>query len=105
MKDQGIPLKIIRWIAGFMMNRQARVRFGDSTSKARTMWQGLPQDSVLSPLLFFIYINNLAMLLPDSETIVMFADDVSILSIRRKRKDAQAGAQAVVDIVVEWSHQ
>ena len=35
----------------------------------------------------------------------MFADDVSILSTRRNREDAQAGAQAVVVIVVEWSHQ
>lgn len=87
------------------MNRQARVRFGDSTSKARTMWQGLPQCSMLSPIPLVININNLAMLLPDSETIVMSADDVSILSTRRNREDAQAGAQAVVVIVVEWSHQ
>ena len=60
---------------------------------------------MLSPLLFVIYINNLTMLLPDSETIVMFADDISILSTRRHREDAQASAQAVVDIVVEWSYQ
>ena len=83
MSEQGIPLQIIRWIASFLDNRQAKVRFGDGMSKSRIIRQGLPQGSVLSPLLFIMYINNLAVLMPESETIAMFADDVSILSTRR----------------------
>ena len=105
MSEQGIPLQIIRWIASFLDNRQARVRFGDGLSKARIMRQGLPQGSVLSPLLFIMYIDNLAKLLPDSETISMFADDVSILSTRRSKEDAEKAAQEVVDIVVVWSKE
>ena len=42
-------------------------------------------------MLFIIYINNLANLLPESETIARFADDVSILSTREGRGD-QGGA-------------
>jgi ribonuclease HI len=105
MHDQGIPLQIIRWVASFLDNRQARVRFGDGMSKSRIMRQGLPQGSVLSPLLFITYINNLANLLPESETIAMFADDVSILSTRRSREEATKAAQAAVDIVVAWSKE
>jgi len=105
MNEQGIPMPIIRWIASFLDNRQARVRFGDGLSKARIMRQGLPQGSVLSPLLFIMYINNLANLLPESETISMFADDVSILSTRRSKEEAARAAQEVVDIVVVWSKE
>ena len=76
MKDQGIPRH---------------------TSKNYVAGPALRLGAI--PLLFVIYINNLAMLLPDSETIVKFAHDVSILSTRRNREDVQAGAQAVVNIV------
>jgi hypothetical protein len=103
MSEQGIPLQIIRWICSFLDNRQAKVRFGDSMSKSRIIRQGLPQGSVLYPLLFIMYINNLAVLLPESETIAMFADDVSILSTRRSKEEATRAAQAAVDIVVKWS--
>jgi hypothetical protein len=99
--DDGIPQQMIRWIASFLTNRLAKVRYGDATSKCRTMRQGLPQGSVLSPLLFILYINNLAKILPDSETIVMFADDVAILCTGRVREDAERGAQKLVDIVVK----
>ena len=105
MDDIGIPRQIIRWVASFLSNRQARVRFGDSMSSTRNMWQGLPQGSVLSPLLFIIYINNLASILPDSETISMFADDVGILVTRRTTAEAEKKAQEVVNLVVEWSRE
>ena len=91
------------WLASFLNNRVAKVRFGDATSKCRIMRQGLPQGSVLSPLLFILYINNLAKILPDSETIVMFADDVEILCTHRVKEEAEKRAQGLVDIVVKWS--
>ena len=103
MLDQGIPQPIVRWIDCFLSNRQAKVRYGDNMSRSRTFSQGLPQGSVLSPLLFIIYINNLAKELSDTDTVVMFADDVGILVTRREAKDAEVRAQELVDIVVKWS--
>jgi len=105
MRDQGIPLQMIRWIASFLTNRQARVRFGDAMSKSRTMHQGLPQGSVLSPLLFIIYINNLAKVLPLSVIATMFADDVGILATHRKKEKAEEIAQSAVDVVSKWSKE
>ena len=101
--EQGIPLPFVRWLACFLSNRIARVRLGDATSAARTMRQGLPQGSVLSPLLFVLYINNLAKLLPEEATNVLFADDVSAVCTHRIREEAERMAQEVVDIVVPWS--
>jgi ribonuclease HI len=105
LHEQGIPLQIVRWLASFLNNRVARVRYGDALSSARTMRQGLPQGSVLSPLLFVLYINNLAKLLPEWATNVIFADDVSILCTHRDREEAVRMAQEAVDIVVGWSKE
>ena len=105
MFDKGIPLQIIRWLASFLDNRQAKVRFGDGMSKSRIMRQGLPQGSVLSPLLFIIFIDNLASILPDTETNTLFADDVALLVTRRSKEEAAAKAQELVNTVVHWSKE
>ena len=79
MIDQGVPLSIARWLHSFLENRQARVRFNGTIGQSRTIRQGLPQGSVLSPIMFLFYINNLAKILPTSNINALFADDVAIL--------------------------
>ena len=71
----------------FLINRQAKVKFNGAVSK-NTMRQGLPQGSVLSLILFLLYINNLANLLPQNNVNAMFADDFSILSTEATKEQA-----------------
>ena len=103
MIDRGVPLTIIRWLRSFLLNRQAKVRFNGVLGRSRKMNQGLPQGSVLSPILFLFYINNLAEILPTTNINSLFADDVSILAVRRTLKEAEAAAQSSVDVVVSWA--
>ena len=49
------------------------------------------------------YINDLASLLNNEAVIALFADDISVLTTARKKEDAEAGAQSVVNSVVIWS--
>ena len=67
--------------------------------------QGLPQGSILAPLLFLFYINSLASLLNDDAVIALFADDVSNLTIACKKEDAETAAQSIVNSVVIWSQE
>ena len=105
LQDQGVPNQFVLFLSNFLQNRQAKVRFNGALSKSRKMSQGLPQGSVLAPILFLFYINNLASLLPADLTISMYADDVSILSSDKNRAIAQSKAQEAVDIVVSWSKE
>ena len=102
MLDLGVPHAYVKWIHQFLSNRQAKVKFNGSLSSSRQLHQGLPQGSVLSPLLFIFYINNLAKILPATTTNCLFADDVSILATHRKKELALEEAQKAVDIVVDW---
>ena len=103
MLDKGVPKLYVRWLYRFLQNRQARVRYDGTLGKSKQIKQGLPQGSVLAPLLFLFYINNLADLLPDYNINALFADDVSILASDNSKERATAKAQAAVDIVIEWS--
>ncbi len=103
MIKQGIPMPYVRWLYSFLLNRQARVKLNGVESKSRYMRQGLPQGSVLSPILFLFYINNLANILPSDIVAALFADDVSILSTSSNKEEARKTAQKAVDVVTRWA--
>ena len=105
LDEMGLPVMYTKWLRAFLENRQARVRFNNTLGGTRTVHQGLPQGSVLAPLLFICYINSLAEELPTDTVNAMFADDVAILATSRDRSEAEAVAQASVDIVSRWSKE
>ena len=103
--DNGVPNWYVLWLSNFLSNRQAKVRYNGAFSGYRKMSQGLPQGSVLAPILFLFYIDELAKLLPDNITTSIYADDVSFLASAPQLVNAEKISQDAVDVVVEWSRR
>ena len=61
------------------------------------MEHGVPQASVLSPLLFLIYINDLAGILRDVAKPILFTDDTSIIIENANVDEFKIGLQSVVN--------
>uniref|UniRef100_A0A8R1I4J6 Reverse transcriptase domain-containing protein n=1 Tax=Caenorhabditis japonica TaxID=281687 RepID=A0A8R1I4J6_CAEJA len=72
-----IDKAIIRWLGYYHYNRKIRTQFGDEKSKWRTLKRGVPQEVVLSPVLFNVYIKDVPAI-PEAK-IIGYADDMTIL--------------------------
>jgi len=74
----GVRGNSLKLIESYSSNRQVYVSINSTNSSKQDISIGLPQGSILGPLLFNIYINDISNLVPESN-IVIYADDVAVL--------------------------
>jgi hypothetical protein len=85
LKRYGISGNLINWLKNYLTNRKQRVVVNGVTSDWTTLWSGVPQGSVLGPLLFLTFINDIVDTLEYSKP-RLFADD-TCLTINGKNKE------------------
>jgi Reverse transcriptase (RNA-dependent DNA polymerase)/Endonuclease-reverse transcriptase len=98
----GISGKLNAWISAFLQNRSQYVAIEDECSSVSPVLSGVPQGSVLGPVLFEVYINDLPDCLPKEITTKLFADDVKLYKVIRNLSD-QALLQGALDSLANWS--
>ncbi len=101
--DKGLPIAYAQWLRDFLSNRNAKVRINGDRGRQLPLRQGLPQGSVLSPLPFLLYIDDLRRVIPKNVEVGLFADDVSLFSSHNNKEVAEAAIQEAITNVAEWS--
>ena len=71
----GIDGEIQKWVSSFLGDRDQVVLVDGSTSSSVPVESGVPQGSVLGPLLFLLHINDLPQVLDPNTKVRLFADD------------------------------
>ena len=102
LKADGIDGRLLAWIGRFLLNRRQRVAINGPASAWEDVISGIPQGSVLGPLLFVIYINDL----PDAinSQVYMFADDTKIYRPISDSSDSST-LQADLNCLQDWSEK
>ena len=74
----GIRVIDLDWVKGYFYNRKQFVQFNESCSSYQTITCGVPQDSILGPLLCLIYMNDQLCNVSNVSKFLLFADDTNI---------------------------
>ena len=97
----GIQGKVHQWISSFLTNHRQKVILGNAHSSLVDVSSGVPQGTVLGPILFLIYINDL----PDYarySAIRLFADDCIIYRPIKSIEDTQL-LQEDINAIAKWA--
>ena len=77
LRQNGIAGKLLEWFNSYLSQRKQKVGLKSCFSGLKSIFAGVPQGSVLGPLLFLVYINNIVKHL--LSLIRLYADDSSLV--------------------------
>ena len=99
----GLSANTLSLICSFLNSRLQKVSLKDNQSDFKTVLFGVPQGSVLGPLLFSIYINDLPLHIPSAEC-DMLADDTTNHTSGQDVPAITTVLQSCLSDVVKWTH-
>jgi len=98
----GLLTKISEWIKAFLSDRQYKVRINSKFLRWYSVQSGIPQGSVLGPLLFIMYVNDLPDICTSDTDLYLFAGDAKNCKYIRNEEN-QAELQTTLRNMQNWS--
>ena len=82
LRGYGVDYELFNWISAFLSGRSQRVTVDSGLSESVPVTSGVPQGSVLGPLLFLLYINDIVECVEGVSHVRLFADDAKFYCAR-----------------------
>ena len=101
LSTYGIAGNILQWIRAWLTQRSQQVVLDGSCSASAPVKSGVPQGTVMGPIMFLIYINDIVDNI--SSPIRLFADDCLLYRVIQSETDT-ADLQSDLDTLAHWSH-
>ena len=103
LQKMGVGGRMSRWIDNFLSNRSIRVRVNGIFSAIKIVMNGVPQGSVISPILFNIIVNDIPKMFQNIK-VSQYADDIAIWKSGRNLKFLAKQIQKGLDDLSKWCH-
>ncbi|VEN45873.1 unnamed protein product [Callosobruchus maculatus] len=101
LETLGIRGVTLKWCTSYIEQRKIQVKLGNAQSIISDISLGVPQGSVLGPMLFLLYINDLPLNISRGN-ITMFADDTTITVCGQTPEELQENVAIVMDEFSGW---
>lgn len=95
---RGIALK---WFQSYLNNRIQKVTLNDQSSMSEHIYCGVPQGSVLGPVLFLIYFNNIVTINIQGQ-FAIFADDSTVLWLSNNNETLHRIISRDIELIKQW---
>ena len=76
--EYGLNGRLLKFLTDYLRNREQCAIIGGQKSELRLVASGVPQGSILGPLLFVMFINDMTKCVSDKTNIALYADDTKI---------------------------
>lgn len=100
LEQYGVGGNLLKWLKNYLNDRTVQVRVDGALSMPIQVTSGVPQGSVLGPILFLIYANDIPRLIQCK--IILFADDMKIWTTVNTTEDCER-LQKDLDALHDWS--
>ena len=98
----GISIHSINWIESYLSNRKQRTKFSEYTSSETVVTAGIPQGSILGPLLFTCFTNDMAAIFDDICKMIAYADDTQLLVTSDSTDELKIKALQAINTAQKW---
>ena len=101
LEHYGIRGPALKWMTSYLKNRSQFVSVSGVNSSSKHMQYGVPQGSILGPLLFIIYINDLPNISNEAK-FILYADDANIIINGTNITDIMQQLNTLCNILPKW---
>ena len=101
LEHYGIRGIVLNWLKSYLSNRQQFVSVNGSVSSTMTLEYGIPQGSILGPLLFIIYINDIPEIARYAK-FILYADDTNIIITANTIEEINIQVHDLSHSLIKW---
>ena len=105
LKCYKCDVNCLSWFESYLSNRLQRVSLNNNLSARASVKCGVPQGSILGPLLFLIFINDLPFVLQNYVVVDLFADDTTFYDFQFDITQLETNLQHALNLLRIWCRQ